>query len=118
MLVLFMVLLKGFVPQGYMPDMDALKKGIVSITICTASGFEEKLVDGSFIGKASPTTHHKAASDFCPFGWTPHAVVSQLSLFFLPELFSVPASLLALQELFLRKTSHSLASPRAPPVGA
>lgn len=113
MLVMLMVLVKGFIPAGYMPDMQALQNGIIKITICTASGYAEKLVDGS--DKSAPSKSQHMASDFCPFGWAPHAVAAPASVFVLPELFLVPEHLLAFQELFLSKPYHALASPRAPP---
>ncbi|MDX1922453.1 MAG: DUF2946 family protein [Alphaproteobacteria bacterium] len=113
MLVMLMVLLKGFIPVGYMPDMEALQKGVVKITICTASGFEEKLVDS--VDKTAPAKSHHATSDFCPFGWAPHAVTAPISVFLIPEIFLVPERLIAFQKLFLSKPHHTVASPRAPP---
>lgn len=112
MLVMLMVLVKGFIPAGYMPDMGALQNGIIKITICTASGFEQKVIDE----QGTPASKHQAGADFCPFGWSPHAVATPLALFFIPNQFSAPEHLLAFKELFLSKPYHALASPRAPPV--
>lgn len=116
MLVMLMVLVKGLVPVGYMPDMAALQKGVVKMTICTAFGFEELLVDGA--DKSSPAKSKHGASDICPFGWAPHAVTTAISVFLIPDIFLIPERFLAFQELFLSKPQHTLASPRAPPTHA
>lgn len=113
MVLVFMLLVKAFVPQGYMPDMAALQDGIFKMTICTASGLEKKLL--SDLTSTPPAKTRHAGPDFCPFGWSPHAMATTLSLFLLPEIFSVPEVFLAFQELFLSKPRHTLASPRAPP---
>lgn len=115
-LLVFFVLLKGLIPVGYMPDMKALQDGVVKITICTAYGSQQIVVDEQGKAPDSKQQHHNAKSDFCPFGWMPHVALQVFTPFLLPSIFIAPQSLLAFQELFLSEPRHTLAEARAPPV--
>jgi hypothetical protein len=70
MLILCAVLLQGLIPVGFMPNFDG--KNNVSITICTANGFQEVFLKDSAIesllGENEKTEHTpNDAHDICPY---------------------------------------------------
>lgn len=63
-LLVLLVVLRALIPAGYMPDMQALEKGKLAITICTGDGMKDVLVDGP---SGPPPAHEKGKNFFCPF---------------------------------------------------
>lgn len=89
--LLLALVLRGFVPPGYMPDTGALEKGRVALTLCTAAG-TVSTVFLSLTGEREDASRHgeQAASGMdCPYGLLTH-VASALPL---PDLAPLPLRL-------------------------
>lgn len=72
--LLLALMLRGFVPAGYMPDASALEKGRIELTFCTAGG-TVSTVFLSLNDDQANTSHQgeKAASGLdCPYGLLTH----------------------------------------------
>jgi hypothetical protein len=113
-LLLCAYLFKALIPTGYMPDMQALQKGLFQITICTAYGAQHITVDET--GQpASPVPHENAKSDFCPYGWAPQAALFT----FIPQIFSsvlfAAIERFVFEQRFIAAHRYSSSQPRAPP---
>lgn len=119
------LLVRAFIPAGYMPDMKALQDGVFRITICTASGSDIITVDrnnqpvsaddasGSANG-AAPSM--KGGSSFCAFGSLPQIALLALAFFLLfGTARKRPPSGLQRAQLFIPRHGLSLAQPRGPP---
>ncbi|MEJ0063835.1 MAG: DUF2946 family protein [Alphaproteobacteria bacterium] len=115
-----LLLLKAAMPLGFMPDMAALRQGIVKITICSAYGAQQIYVDQD-LNKTDPKKdggEHQAEKhfQFCPFekasSFAPPAMAA---------LFAVPFLFLYFKRRHepdsrLRHEHVTAAWPRAPPL--
>jgi hypothetical protein len=61
-LLLLAVLLRGMVPAGFMPDLDALKRGVFAISVCSGGAYKDILVDAEGVPVEAPASpggdHH------------------------------------------------------------
>nr|WP_312477349.1 DUF2946 family protein [Achromobacter ruhlandii] len=72
--LLLALMLRGFVPAGYMPDASALEKGRVELTFCTAAG-TVSTVFLSLTDDQAATSHQGEKADSglnCPYGLLTH----------------------------------------------
>jgi len=113
--VLCAFLFRAFIPTGYMPDMQALEKGVFKITICTMDGTQSIFADKD--GQPlEPHQQKKQSDSFCPFGWACKLAVKELiaQSFVLSFIAALPQ--FAFQEFFVARILFSSAQSRAPPV--
>jgi len=112
------LLFKVVIPVGFMPDMEALGRGVLTITICSSVGAKEILVDQNLkeVDKSGPHNNQgKNHQDVCPFGAAPQtALTAAIFIFGLLSLFIFRYFLFA-QHLPLRRCNYA-AWPRGPPL--
>lgn len=60
--MLIALILRAFVPGGYMPDPSARAQGLISLTLCTAHDGSALLV----VALDTQGTHHDSTSQNCP----------------------------------------------------
>ncbi|AMG35222.1 DUF2946 family protein [Achromobacter xylosoxidans] len=77
--LLLALVLRGFVPPGYMPDTRALENGRVTLTLCSAAGtVSTVLLSLTDERKESARHGEQAASGMdCPYGLLAHDVSAQ-----------------------------------------
>ena len=117
-LVLLAILVKAFIPMGYMPDMKALEKGVLQIIICTANGFEAINVTSPQTNpdKSNPSNApHKSKADVCPYGAAPLQALIAPPVQLLQNIFLPVLIFQIFQERLISHAFFSPAQPRAPP---
>lgn len=115
------VLLRSFVPAGFMPNMAELSQGKIDFVICTGVGFKTIQVDPIALQPTSehlptehPTSHH-STNTICPFFSLASAILPVLLLGTLLGLFT-RIQRFYYSHSFLRFTYlNQAARPRAPP---
>lgn len=121
--LLLALVLRGFVPPGYMPDARAFEKGRVALTLCSAAGTVSTVYLSLTGEREEPARHdgQQAASGMdCPYGLLTHLVPTAP----LPDLAPLPVPLavsatLAAPSLQALPPLPALGPPlgsRAPPV--
>lgn len=110
--LLLALVLRGFVPPGYMPDTRALEKGRVTLTLCSAAGtVSTVLLSLTDERKESARHGEQAASGMdCPYGLLAHDVSAQP----LPALAPLP---LPVAVAALSAIPHRQALPPLPALG-
>ncbi len=119
---MFTLLLRAFIPLGYMPDLGALAHGKIAIIVCTMNGPQTVKVDAGFdpLQKSAPQTHDTKASDglFCAVGLI--AGWASLPLALVVLIIIAASSVPVFYDAFslTRRKAHGLVSafPRGPPV--
>lgn len=111
------VLLRGFIPVGFMPNVDALKNGAIDIVVCTGVGFSTIHVDD---GSSSPT--HSSGNynmhTICPFLGV---MAAALLLALVISLFIITASCRVfawVDQSYRPSCFNRSAPPRGPPLAA
>lgn len=110
--------LQAFIPIGYMPDLGALQKGLIRLTICTGYGRDTIFVDKTNQpGKKSDDARQTRAQDhICPFGQAPLADAPPPATSILDIGFGLVAKIAVLQETLFDKPIRLPSQPRAPPL--
>ena len=114
------LLLKVMVPDGFMPDMNALQHGVYKITICSGYAHKEIMVDDNqkqVDGKVQKENGHKTSktiTTLCPFAGL-HSSGMLVALMALALVLFWRELLLRPQGNLLRSVALSSAWPRGPP---
>jgi hypothetical protein len=111
-LLLLAFAFRALIPVGYMPDMNALQKGVFTLTICTSQGAQNIIADED----GQPVQKHQAKQDgTCLYGWAPKLLLQapllalSVSYLLFVETVQREANLNVVQEFF------SALQARAPP---
>lgn len=84
------LLARALVPAGYMPDANALRRGVVELTFCIA-GSEMSTLQVSLDDRTGQTTHQDGSANDCPFFVLAHQVLDMpvaAMVFGLPVVFA------------------------------
>jgi len=111
-LLLLAYVFRAFIPVGYMPDMDALRKGVFTLAICTSHGAKTILADD----QGQPAKKDNSKRDpGCLFGWSPKVAIETPALLFTPAVFLFVETVQREADLNIVREFFSGLQARAPP---
>jgi hypothetical protein len=117
--VVLVYLCQALMPVGYMPDMAALHKGLLRITICSGYGRTTIALDSAAQPSKkseAPAKHKQSLDTACAFSFLPQADAPPLFFAAFIAGFVFAKQIVGYRLIALAKPLRLTAQPRAPPI--